>query len=53
MLVDSKTMAAIADELSISSSTVSTYRQRIMDKLNVHSVAEIIKYAISNKLIDK
>ena len=36
----------IADQLHISVKTVETHRKRIMDKLDLHSVAELTKYAI-------
>ncbi len=42
----------IADELNIGSSSVSTYRTRIIEKLNLHSNADIIRYAIENKLLE-
>lgn len=37
---------AIARTLNISPKTVETYRNRLMSKLNLHSVAEIVRYAI-------
>jgi two-component system, NarL family, invasion response regulator UvrY len=42
----------IADLLSISISTVNTYRSRILDKLGLKTNADIIHYAIRNKLIE-
>ena len=47
-----KTITMIADELSLSQSTVNTYRQRILEKMNLHSNAELIYYAIKNNLVD-
>jgi len=41
----------IAGQLSISVKTVETYRSRIMQKLDLHSTADLIKYAIRNGLI--
>lgn len=46
-----KTMTVIADELSLSVKTVSTYRSRIYDKMNMTSRTELTIYAIQNKLI--
>lgn len=43
---------AICKELSLSVSTVKTYRQRLMRKLNLKSTADIIHYAIQHKLVD-
>ena len=51
LLAEGRTTSEIGQELSISSSTVSTYRQRIMRKLNVHSIADVILYAVNNRLI--
>lgn len=42
----------ISNELNIATSTVNTYRQRILEKLNLSSTAELIRYAIEHKLID-
>lgn len=42
----------IAAELSISISTVNTYRARIFEKMNLRSNAELIRYAVENGLID-
>lgn len=41
----------IADDLSLSSSTVNTYRLRILKKMKMRTDAEIVKYAIENKLV--
>lgn len=42
----------IAGILSLSDKTISTYRTRIMEKMNMKTNAEIIRYAIQNKLVD-
>lgn len=47
-----KTTKEIARELSLSANTVSTYRYRIMEKMQMKNIAEIIRYALKNKLID-
>jgi two-component system response regulator NreC len=36
----------IAEQLVISSKTVDTYRQRIMEKLNLHHRSELVRYAL-------
>jgi len=51
MIAVGKTMTDIANELSLSVKTVSTYRSRIYDKMSVKSRTEITLYAIQNKLI--
>ncbi len=42
----------IAEKLLISPATVSTYRARILEKMNLSSNAEITYYAIKSGLID-
>ena len=46
LVAEGKSNKAIAEFLSISPKTVETHRQHLMDKLNLHSVAELTKYAI-------
>jgi len=42
----------IASELSISIKTVEKHRQQVMDKLNIHDVAGLTRYAIANGVIE-
>ncbi len=42
----------IAERLFISPKTVDTHRTHIMDKLNLHSRAELVKYAIRRGLLE-
>lgn len=51
MLVDGGTSAEIAGRLHIATSTVEVHRRNIMRKLDLHSVAELTKYAIRQGLI--
>ena len=51
MIAVGKTITDIADELSLSVKTVSTYRSRIYDKMGMKSRTELTLYAIQNKLI--
>lgn len=46
LLAEGLTTKAIAARLAISERTTETHRARIMEKLNLHSVAELTKYAI-------
>lgn len=46
------TAEAIADGLSISVHTVYSYRNRILDKMNLKSNVELTQYVMQNKLID-
>lgn len=41
----------IAEELSLSVKTVSTYRSRILEKMNFNSNADMTAYALRNGLI--
>ncbi|MGE3800491.1 MAG: response regulator [Candidatus Kapaibacterium sp.] len=42
----------IAREFSLSVQTVSTHRKNIMQKLNVNNTASLVRYALTNQLID-
>ncbi len=45
------TAQEIADRLVLSPKTVDTYRQRVMDKLNLHRRAELVNYALRKGLL--
>ncbi len=51
MIGSGKTVSEIAEILSISVNTVSTYRHRILEKMNLHTNAEIIHYCIDNTIL--
>jgi len=42
----------IAQELHLSEKTVSTYRSRLLEKLQARSTAELIRYAVVNRLVE-
>ena len=50
LLAEGKTTRQIAAHLNISIKTIETHRQQIMEKLNMHSIAELTKYAIREGL---
>jgi DNA-binding NarL/FixJ family response regulator len=50
LLSEGKTTKQIAFHLNVSVKTIETYRQQIMDKLDIHSIAELTKYAIREGL---
>lgn len=52
MIANAKTASAIADELSLSVKTVSTYRARILAKMSMKTTSELIRYAIKRGLAD-
>ena len=45
-LVEGKTTAEIAENLSLSTTTVNTYRSRLMKKLNIGDLPSLVKFAI-------
>ena len=47
-----KSVSQIADSLSLSVKTISTYRARILEKMKMENNAELIHYAVQNGLID-
>ena len=47
---EGKTVKQIAEALSLSVPTVSTYRARILNKMEMKSTAELVRYAIQNRL---
>lgn len=49
-LAEGKSVKEIANHLSVSVKTVESHRLQIMRKLNIHSVAELTKYAIREGL---
>jgi len=51
MIASGKTVGQIAETLSLSVKTVSTYRARILEKMNMKNNAELTHYAIHNRLV--
>ncbi len=47
-----RTVSQIAEELHLSVTTVSTYRARILEKMNMTTTAELMHYALSNRLAE-
>ena len=52
MIASGKTIKEIGKELFLSVRTVSTYRARVLDKMNMKTNTELIRYALQNKLVD-
>jgi DNA-binding NarL/FixJ family response regulator len=52
MIARGKAIKKIAEELYLSEKTVSTYRTRLLEKMKMTTNAEIIGYALKNKLIE-
>lgn len=51
MIASGKTGKEIAAELNLSAKTVSTYRARVLEKMGLHSNAELTHYALQNGLV--
>jgi len=52
MIVRGQGVSEIAGELSLSVKTVSTHKTRILEKMRMRSTAELVRYAMSHRLID-
>ena len=50
LMAEGKTSKKIADQLNLSVKTIETHRMKIIEKLNIHTVAELTKYAIREGL---
>lgn len=51
LIASGKTVTEIAEMLSLSGKTISTYRARILEKMGMRTNAELTFYAIQNKLV--
>jgi two-component system response regulator NreC len=52
LMAEGEPTKAIAARLAVSVKTIETYRQQVMEKLDLHSVAELTKYAIREGLTE-
>jgi DNA-binding NarL/FixJ family response regulator len=52
LLVNGGSVSDIAARLHLSSKTVSTHKARILEKMGMNSVAELVRYAVAHELID-
>jgi DNA-binding NarL/FixJ family response regulator len=52
LIAGGKTLMEIAEELSLSAKTVSTYRTRLMEKLDLRTNAELMRYALNLGLVE-
>ena len=50
LIAAGKTVSEIAEELALSVKTVSTYRTRILEKMNLKNNAELMRYVVENKI---
>lgn len=52
LIASGRSVKEIAAELCLSDKTISTYRARILEKLDLRSSAEIVRYAVRESLVD-
>ena len=52
LIASGKAVSRIAEELSLSAKTISTYRSRALAKMGMKTNAELIRYALRRKLVD-
>ncbi len=52
MIASGKTVKQIAEILSLSAKTISTYRARILEKTRLKTTADLIRYALEAELVD-
>ncbi len=52
LIAEGKSTKEVADRLGISPKTAETHRTNIMRKLNLHSVTELVRFAIRNKIVE-
>ena len=52
LLAEGKSNKEIGTALRITTKTAETHRARLMAKLGVHSVADLVRYAIRNKIVE-
>lgn len=51
LLVHGKSITEIADSLHLSVKTISTHKTRMLQKMNMHSLAELVQYAVTQNMV--
>ena len=52
LLAEGKSNKEVATSLGISPKTIETHRANIMRKLNLHSVSELVRFAVRNRMVE-
>jgi DNA-binding NarL/FixJ family response regulator len=52
LLCEAKTSKEIAAKLGVSFKTIEAHRANLMRKLDLHSIAELVRYAVRNKMVE-
>ena len=53
MLAEGKSVSDIAERLTLSVKTVSTHKANVLQKMGMNTPAELVRYAITHKLLDE
>jgi len=53
LIAEGKSVSEIAERLNLSAKTVSTHKANLLQKMGMTTQAELIRYAIENKLVEK
>jgi DNA-binding NarL/FixJ family response regulator len=51
LLAEAKTSKEVARKLGVSAKTIEAHRANVMRKLNLHSVAELVRFAVRNNIV--
>jgi DNA-binding NarL/FixJ family response regulator len=52
LIAAGRTITDISDQLSLSVKTISTYRSRILTKLNLKTNADLARYAVQHRIVE-
>jgi DNA-binding NarL/FixJ family response regulator len=52
LIAEGKTNKEVAVSLSVSVNTVETHRKHIMEKLDLHNTAELVRFAVRKKIVE-
>ena len=52
LIASGKTVSEIAEQIHLSVPTVSTYRARILSKMNMTTTAELMRYGLENRIVE-
>jgi DNA-binding NarL/FixJ family response regulator len=53
LVAEGKTLSQLAETLHISSSTVKSHKHRLMEELQLHTTAELTRYAVEHELVER
>lgn len=52
LLAEGKPSKVIATQLGVSAKTIEAHRANVMRKLNLHSIAALVRYAVHNRIVE-